>query len=306
MLPFMRFKWLYFLLSTLVLIPGVFSLVKWGLKPSIDFTGGTLIEIESENWTRSKTATPQGGIKDKNDIEKIKNIAEQNGFILTSIQPSGEKSFLLRMKPITQEQNENFKKALEKEFGKAQESRFETVGPVLGRELLQKTFLAAILAIFGILAYVAYAFKNLKYGASAVLALLHDLLVVLGIFSLLGHFRQVEIDTLFVTAVLTTMSFSVHDTIVVFDRIRETLKRNPGVNFEGIANQAVTETMARSLNNSLTIVFMLLALLLLGGETIKWFIFALLVGTISGTYSSPFVATPILVIWNQIEEKRRG
>lgn len=293
MIRFMRFKWLYLLISSIVLVPGLFSLIRFGLKPSIDFSGGTLMEIKNEN------------IKDKNDIEKIKNIAEQNGLALASIQPSAEKSFLLRMKPITQEQNENFKKALEGEFGKTEETRFETVGPTLGQELLQKTFLAAILAVLGILAYVAYAFKNIKFGFSAVLALFHDLLVVAGIFSLLGHFRGVEVDTLFVTAVLTTMSFSVHDTIVVFDRIRETLKKNPGVDFESITNKAVTETMGRSLNNSLTIIFMLLALLLLGGQTIKWFIFALLVGTISGTYSSPFVATPILVIWQKLEEKKR-
>jgi preprotein translocase subunit SecF len=152
---------------------------------------------------------------------------------------------------------------------------------------------------------VAYAFRNVKYGVSAVLALIHDLLVVCGIFSILGHFRGVEVDTLFVTAVLTTMSFSVHDTIVVFDRIRETIRRNPKIHFETLADMALTETMGRSLNNSLTIVFMLLALLLLGGTTIKWFVFALLVGTITGTYSSPFVATPILVIWQKLEEKRK-
>ncbi|MBI5465448.1 hypothetical protein HY946_02450, partial [Candidatus Gottesmanbacteria bacterium] len=137
MLPFMKYKWLYAIISSLVLVPGIFSLVVWSLEPSIDFSGGTLMEIKNENKTRSEIATPaNGGIKDKNDIEKIKNIADQNGFILASIQPSAENSYLLRMKPITQEQNENFKKALDKEFGKTQESRFETVGPILGQELL--------------------------------------------------------------------------------------------------------------------------------------------------------------------------
>ncbi len=293
MINFMRYKWIYFLISGLVLIPGVFSLVAWGLKPSIDFTGGTLIEVKSEN------------LKGQNDLEKIKTIFSQNKVEVINIQPSGDKSYLLKMKVVTPEQNENIKKSLEKEIGKIEEPRYETIGPTLGRELLEKTFIAAILAIIGILSYVAYAFKNLKFGVSAVLALFHDLLVVVGIFSLLGHFRGIEVDSLFVTAVLTAMSFSVHDTIVVFDRIRESLKKNPGVDFEALTNRALTETMGRSLNNSLTIVFMLLALMLLGGQTIKWFVFALLIGTISGTYSSPFVATPILVLWQKWEEKRK-
>lgn len=293
MIKFMKYKWFYFVLSSLVLVPGIFSLIRWGLRPSIDFTGGTLIEIKNEKF------------KNQNESEKLKPIFDQHGLSIGSIQSSGEGTYLLRLQPITTEQNEKIIADINKEFAQTEEMRFETVGPILGRELLQKTFVAAILAIVGILFYVAYAFKNIKFGVSAVLALFHDLLVVLGIFSLFGHFRGVEVDTLFVTAVLTTMSFSVHDTIVVFDRIRETLHKNPGVNFEEIANKALTETMSRSLNNSLTIVFMLLALLLLGGQTIKWFIFALLVGTISGTYSSPFVATPILVVWQKLEERRR-
>jgi len=150
----------------------------------------------------------------------------------------------------------------------------------------------------GILLYVAWAFKNIRYGISAIIALFHDVLVVIGIFSLLGHFYNVEVDALFVTAVLTTMSFSVHDTIVVFDRIRESLRREK-LPFDVTINKALTETMTRSINNSMTIMFMLLALVLLGGETIKWFAVALLIGTVSGTYSSPFVATPVLWMLNR-------
>lgn len=294
MIKFMRFKWIYFLVSSLVLIPGIFSLLKWGLEPSIDFSGGTLLELRFKKDMRIS------------EYEDIRSILEEKEFEVSSVQSSGEGLVLIRMKPITTNEVATIKAILAEKFAEMpEETRFETVGPILGQELLQKTFMAAILAVFGILAYVAYAFKNLRHGVSAVLALLHDLLVVTGVFSLLGHFRGVEVDALFVTAVLTTMSFSVHDTIVVFDRIRETLRTNPGVDFESITNQAITETMGRSLNNSLTIVFMLLALLLLGGTTIKWFIFALLIGTISGTYSSPFVATPILVIWQKIEDRRK-
>jgi preprotein translocase subunit SecF len=163
---------------------------------------------------------------------------------------------------------------------------------------------AAILAASAILGYVAYAFKNIRFGVAAVVALLHDLLVVLGSFSLFGHFFGVEVDTLFVTAFLTTMSFSVHDTIVVFDRIREYTKRDRSRSFEEISDIAVTETMNRSLTNSFTIIFMLVALVLMGGDTTKWFVVALLIGTVSGTYSSPFVATPVLLLWHKLEAKR--
>ncbi len=293
MIPFMRYKWVYFLISSLVLVPGLFSLFRWGFQPSIDFVGGTLMEINNIQCQEVGVAT------------RVRQIFSENNVDLGTLQSSGEKTCLLRLKTITSEQNGKIIEALKKEYPLVQQTRFETVGPILGQELLQKTFIAAIFAILGILSYVAYAFKNLKFGVSAILALFHDVLIIMGIFSLLGHFLKVEVDTLFVTAVLTTMSFSVHDTIVVFDRIRETLKKNPGENFEIMTNKAVTETMGRSLNNSLTIVFMLLALLLLGGQTTKWFILALLVGTISGTYSSPFVATPILVLWQKWEERKK-
>lgn len=293
MIRFMKYKWVYFLLSALVLVPGIYSLAVWGLKSSIDFTGGTLLELRLRQDTKILR------------YEDIKKTINDRGISISSIQSSGENTILIRSKLLTETEAKTVETTLAQELNEMpQEIRFETVGPILGKELLQKTFVAAILAILGILSYVAYAFKNIKFGVSAVLALFHDVLVVVGIFSLLGHFQGVEVDTLFVTAVLTTMSFSVHDTIVVFDRIRETLKKNSGIDLEEVANKAMTETMSRSLNNSLTIVFMLLALLLLGGTTIKWFIFALLVGTISGTYSSPFVATPILVVWSKIEEKR--
>ena len=185
------------------------------------------------------------------------------------------------------------------------ELRYETVGPVMGRELLIKTLTALVLAAVGITLYIAYRFRSLKYGISAVLAMFHDTLVVIGVFSLLGRFFGVEVDTLFVTALLTIMSFSVHDTIVVYDRIREIAKKNSGTPYIDIVNKAVTETLSRSINNSMTIIFALLALWLLGGETIKWFVFALLIGTITGTYSSTFTAAPILVVWDQLAHRKK-
>lgn len=179
----------------------------------------------------------------------------------------------------------------------ATEVSFENVGPSIGPELIKKTIYALLISAMAILLWIAYQFKSIKFGVSATIATLHDSLVLLGSFSLFGHFFGAEIDFLFVTAMLTILSFSVHDTIVVFDRIRELRKRS-GEDFKTVANNALSETMVRSLNNSFTIIFMLVALILMGGPSIKWFAVALLVGTISGTYSSPFVAVPILVGWD--------
>lgn len=288
MINFMRYRIIYLIISGTILIAGIFSLVRNGLRPAIDFTGGSLLEIKIEDANKNPT------------IEDIRNTITSLNTEVGSVQTSGDKTFLIRLKPLEQENYKKIQEELNKQYGNAQELRFETVGPTLGKELLQKTFIAALVAVFAILAYVAWAFKNVRFGVSAIIALLHDLLVVVGIFSILGRILNVEVDALFVTAILTTMSFSVHDTIVVFDRIREMQKRAAGVPFEQQINQALTETMGRSLNNSLTIIFMLLALFLLGGETIKWFILALLIGTISGTYSSPFVATPILYTWHKL------
>jgi len=177
------------------------------------------------------------------------------------------------------------------------EARFETVGATLGAELVRNTITGIAIAAFLILTYIAWRFKDRMYGVCAVLAMLHDMLILLGVFSILGHFFDVEVDALFVTAVLTILSFSVHDTIVVYDRIRESIRKYPKEDFIMLVNRAVSETLVRSLNNSLTIIFMLLALLLLGGESIRWFVFALLIGTLAGTYSSTFTAAPLVALW---------
>lgn len=267
---FMKFKWLYFFISALVLIPGIFSLIRWGLKPAIDFTGGSLLELKFEK-----------------EIKEVKNIFEEKGVELSSLQVSGENTYLFRMKPIDKDKSQAIQEALSEKFGQVEEIRFETVGPILGKELLTKTIVAIVLAAGFILFYVALRFGEAKYGISAIIAMFHDTLILLGVFSLLGHFKNVEVGTLFVTAVLTTLSFSVHDTVVIYDQIRK----------GSSPNQAIERTLVRSLNNSFTIIFVLFALWLLGGETIKWFILALLTGTISGTYSSTFIAVPLLVVW---------
>ena len=291
----MKYKWLYFIISTLVIVPGIISLFVYGLRPGIDFTGGTLLELQFEKNFQFPISNFQ-----------LKEIVEEKGLVVSSVQISGNNSVLIRMKPITKEEGAMIKTTLGERFNKTpEEIRFETVGPILGKELLIKTIVAIILAAGFILGYVAWRFKNAKFGVCAILAMFHDTLVMLGLFSILGHFFGAEVDTLFVTAMLTVLSFSVHDTVVVYDRIRESQKLLPTTPFESLINKAVTETLSRSLNNSLTIIFMLLALLLLGGVTIKWFVAALLIGTVSGTYSSTFNAVPLLVVWHNLQNRRK-
>ncbi len=286
MIRFSKYIWVYFLLSALIIVPGLITLFRFGLRPAVDFTGGTLFEI------KFASVVPQSTVEE---------MLEKQQLTASSIQSSNGNDYIIRLKPEENDKLQKFEESLKSEI-----VRNETVGPILGKELLQKTFTAAIIAIIAILSYVAYAFKNIKFGISAILALLHDLVVVTGVFAILGHYYKVEVDTLFVTAFLTTMSFSVHDTIVVFDRIRELVKRGERMPFEMICDKALTETIGRSLSNSLTIIFMLLALVLMGGTSIHWFVFALLVGTISGTYSSDFVATPILILWDRWETRKKS
>jgi len=291
MIQWMRFKWLYFLISALFIVPGLISLFANGLRPAIDFTGGSLLEYQFENGV---------------ETTQIKSILEDNGYQLGSVQLSGEKNYLLRLAPLDNQEASQIKDVLTQNFSQSlEEVRFETVGPTLGRELLIKTIVAILLAAGFIIGYVTWRFKESKFGVCAILAMFHDTLVLLGAFSLLGYFLKVEVDTLFVTAVLTVLSFSVHDTIVVYDRIRESQKLFPKTSFQDLANKAITETLSRSLNNSLTIIFMLVALFLMGGVTIRWFVAALLIGTVSGTYSSTFNAVPLLVVWDKFQQKRK-
>lgn len=286
----MKFKKVYFAISLAFLIPGIFFLVRYGLKPSIDFTGGSLLEIKAE------------GLND-NRAQIAETVGES--YEISLVQTSGENQIIIRGKTISNETKDEVIAKLSEEYGEIEEKRFETVGPTLGKELLMKT-LAAIVIVSGMITlYVWKQFSELKFGVSAILAMFHDSLILIGAFSVLGHFFHVEVDVLFVTALLTTLSFSVHDTIVVFDRIRELKKKNQRMDLEGVVNVAVLETLSRSLNNSITIILMLLALVLIGGESIKWFSVALLIGAITGTYSSTFTAAPLLLLWEELAQKRK-
>jgi len=274
MINFTRYTKLYFLFSAIVISFGMFTLFSKGFNLSIDFTGGSMTEYSFDKNTSTDAIQK---VFDKNKIE-VSSIATQNS-----------KRAIIRSTAMSETQE----LAVRKDLG-ATQLRFDSVGPVLGLETIRKTFYASIVAIFGILLYISFTFKKLSYGVAAVAALLHDLLVLFGIYAVLAKYGA-EVDTLFITAVLTTMSFSVHDTIVMFDKIRE-YKKTSGLGIDILANKALTETIVRSVNNSLTIILMLVPLTFFGGDAVKFFAAALLIGTITGTYSSPCIATPLLVL----------
>lgn len=291
-------KTIYFIISLMVIIPGLISLLLFGLKLSIDFTGGSRIAL----------SLPQSATAD--DIQKIRSVFTQDKVQVATFQTSGN-GVIIRTPPLNQQKHAIIIRSLANVDSKVKEDSFETVGPTIGSETTVNAVEGVALASLLIVLYIAWAFRHVPkpasswlFGISAIVALLHDVLVVVGIFSLLGHFLGVEVDSLFVTAVLTVIGFSVHDTIVVFDRIRENLKRTYTLPFDRIVNESILQTISRSLNTSLTVILVLFSLLLFGGESVRWFIAALLIGVISGTYSSIFNASLLLVVWQNMIQKR--
>lgn len=285
MINFLKLQKLYFAISLVVISAGLFSILNFGYKNSIDFSGGTILEYKTSK------AVAVDKLSARLKAQKLKVVEEEvNG-----------KNLTLKFEALTSAQEKTVLNEVKKDGGSVAILRAETVGATLGRETIVKTITASVVAILGILIYLTISFRSVNFAMAAVVALLHDLLVMVGGYSIVSYFFGAELNTLFVTAILTTMSFSVHDTIVIFDKIRE-YRRSRSEDIVLSANRAVTETIIRSINNSMTIVFMLLALILFGGSTIRFFIVALLIGTLTGTYSSPFVATPFLV-WL---EKRRN
>lgn len=279
----MRHKVLFFILSSLVILPGLFFLITNGLRFGIDFTGGASLELH---------------FKQNVDLNNLKKYGQ--------VIPNGNNIYTIRTKPVGDKELNSLKQNIKNNVGDYDELSAENIGPVIGSELSKKALFAVLTACVMIVLYITYAFRKVpkpassfRFGVTAIAALIHDVLVVVGLFAIFGKFLGVEIDTLFVTALLTVIGFSVHDTIVVFDRIRENLPKHLSLKFSDVADISITQTLARSLNTSLTVVLVLLALLLFGGETIKWFIMALLIGIISGTYSSIFNAAALLVWWEE-------
>lgn len=296
-------KNIYFAISLLVIIPGLISLILWGLNLSIDFTGGS----------RMTFSLPQKITQ--NTQSTITTTFQNDGVKVVTLQTSGNQindKIILRTTSIDQKKHLKLLTDLKGKLPQLQEQTFETIGPTIGSETTSNAVKGIIIASILIVLYIAWSFREVpkpasswRFGISAIIALLHDVLVVVGIFSLLGHFFHVEIDSLFVTALLTVIGFSVHDTIVVFDRIRENLKRSGNPNFSIVVNDSILQTLGRSLNTSLTVILVLVALLFFAGESTRWFVVALLVGVISGTYSSIFNASPLLVVWHEWSQGRK-
>ena len=287
--------------SGLLVLIAIISLFVWGLKFGIDFTGGSILEVSysKERPTMMAVQEALAGL----DLSDVR------------LQPSGEKDYILRFEEIEETTHQNILTSLEAikidgaQDNTLSELRFEAVGPIIGQELKVKALQAIVLVLLFIILYIAYAFRKVskpvaswKYGLAAIVALVHDILVVIGVFSILGHFMNVEVDILFVTALLTILGFSVHDTIVTFDRIRENLFRNQDQDFNEIVNDSINQTVIRSINTSFTTLLALLAVYFFGGKSIQNFALALILGVIAGTYSSIFLASPLLVIWNKKKE----
>jgi preprotein translocase subunit SecF len=292
---FVERKWWYFLFSALLIVPGVIFLALGGLRPGIEFKGGTLLEITFAT---------------RPDDDAVKSYFSSHGHDEATVQgvTGGVEIRTTEMLPTELAATEA---GLKETFGPDTKiTNSSVVSPSFSAELIQNAAKSIALASLLIVLLIAWAFRNFgwaafRYGIAAIVALLHDALIVLGIFAILGYFFKVEVDSLFVTAVLTIIGFSVHDTIVVFDRIRENLRLNPGEALNPVINYSIMQTLARSVITSLTVVFTLLALFLFGGFSVRNFALALLIGIISGTYSSIFNASQIVSLWQEVEDRVR-
>lgn len=282
--------WLAF--SGTLMVLSIISLSVFGLRLGLDYKGGTAIEFKSSNSDR---------ISLTESVLKDKNIADYQ------IKAGSGDSVLLNLPVISADEHNTLTQNLTQKLGDYTETSYDNVGPTISRDLVSKSIWAIVLASLGIIIYIAYAFRRVpkplsswKFGLSAVIALIHDLLITTGIISVISHFVPwMEVDALFVTALLTIMGFSVHDTIVVYDRLRENYIKNPHKGVELVAEESVNQTLARSLNTSLTVIIVLVSLFVLGGESIRHFVLTLIIGIFFGTYSSIFVATAILVQWQK-------
>jgi preprotein translocase subunit SecF len=289
-------KYFYVFSGTLVIL-SIASLFVWGLKYGLDFSGGTLAEFQIPN--------------SQFQINEVKSGLEEAGVSDAIITPTQNNSFLVRYGNSDDEKNKAVLAKLKEKYPDIQNTRLDYIGPSISSELKKKAAWALGIAIVGIALYIAYAFRQVsrpveswKYGVGAVIALAHDVLITIGVFSILGHFWNIEVDTSFVAALLTILGFSVHDTIVVYDRTRENLlKRSAKEEFDETVNRSLNETMARSINTSLTVLITLLAIFIFGGESIKNFTLALLIGITFGTYSSIFIASALMVDWWKWEYK---
>ncbi len=284
---FLKYKKLYFAFSGILILGSVTCLFVFGLNPGIDFTGGSILELEYQGPRPSDLA--------------IKESLSDLGAIY--VQPSGQSGVIIRMKNIDENTHQSILQTLGEGY-QFEERRFESIGPTIGQELKDKTKVLVVIALFSIVLYIAFAFRKVQrpirswqYGIASLIALFHDVLIPLGVFSVLGKLYDVQVTIPVVAALLTVLGYSINNTVVVFDRIRENLIRRVGATFEETTNKSLNQILARCINTSVTTLLVLLAIFFFGGATLKFFALALIIGIIAGTYSSIFLVGPILVAW---------
>ena len=293
-MDFVGKRFWFFIISLLVIAPGiVFLILAPGLRPGIDFTGGSSMTLR---------------FSDESNInqQEVRDQLTTLGYQEATVQNLGENSFFIRTKELNEEDKDNLVTNMTTSLDEGAENvlqGFDLVSPVVAQETVMNALWAILAAAVGIFIYIWWAFRNVpspfRYGLAAIVALIHDTIIVIGIFAILGELMQMEVNTMFLIALLTVIGYSVNDTIVVFDRIRENVLIYSNRTFPEIVNLSISETIGRSLNTSFTLVITLIALVLFGGATIREFLFVLLIGVVAGTYSSIAIASQVLVSWDQ-------
>lgn len=290
-----KHRYLYFLISLIIIIPGLFALAVWGLPLSHDFTGGSMLEVQFEE---GKALAPA----------EITGIYQSMDISDPFVQTSEDNIRIIRSKQIEEETKDIvLTKLKDTSRGDVIVMQFETVGPTIGQEIASRAAITIAMAAIGILLYITWAFRGIpnafRYGVAAIVAMLHDVIVIIGMGAILGHFMGWEVDTLYLTALLTVIGYSVNDTVVIFDRIRENTHIHRNLPYETIVNHSIVQTLTRSLKTAFTVMVTLLALSMFGGVTIRHFSIVLFIGILSGTYSSIFNAAMILIVWQNREWK---
>ena len=297
-----RYQNYFFILPAALSVLAIIAIFTWGLKPGIDLIGGSLLQVSYSN--------------ERPDAETVRTLVSELDYGQILVQPTGEKDYLLRQRALSLEEKNALVGTLG-EKGEVHEVQFNSIGPSIGAELVKKAWTAIVLVTLSIIAFIAFAFRKVskpipswKYGIVAIITLLHDILIPLGLFAYLGYARGAELDALFIVALLTILGISINDTIVVFDRIRENLRRNEESNrhesFKEVVSRSISQTIVRSINTSVTVIIVLFALFYLGPAATQDFALTLIVGMIAGTYSSIFLASPLLVVWDNWSRKRKA
>jgi preprotein translocase subunit SecF len=314
MFSIIKLRKIWFSISSLLVISSLVALGTWGVPFGLDFTGGSLLEIEF--------------INERPSSQQITDVLASQNLGPITIQPAGDKGMVIRFKEVDEQTHQTILNSIRSSFQPPaeerqieqgeivmgyevdifEEKRFESIGPTIGNELREKTVWALLIVLVAIVLYIAWAFRKVskpiaswKYGVVATIALFHDIVITVGVFVVLGKFYGFEVNAPFIAALLTILGYSINDTIVVFDRARENLVKHIGEPFEEIVDMSINEVIVRSINASFTTLFVLFAVLLLGGQNVRDFVLALIIGISVGTYSSIFIASPLLVSWEKMK-----